>query len=532
MLKVLLKKQMTEVFRSYFYNRKNNKARSKGSRIALFALFAFLMIGVLGGTFTSIALGVCFGLTSAGMGWLYFALMSGIAVTLGAFGSVFNTYSGLYLPKDNDLLLSMPIPVRTIIISRLLNVYLLGVMYSGVVMLPTLFVYWVIAGATAPNVICGIVLLFIVSAFVLILSCLLGRVVASVSLRLKNKSFVIVLIAIAGIAGYYFIYFKAQEWIRDLVANAVIYGESIRGSAYVLYLFGRIGEGDLLSALIFTSATALLLALTIFILSRGFLKTATSTASVGRVRYREKKVKGKSVFGALLTKEFARFTASPNYMLNCGLSVLLLFAGGIFLLIKGADFLTLIGTASGGRTDIAVMLLCAALMMLSSMNDMAAPSVSLEGKSIWIPQSMPVEAKTVLKAKAAMQLILTLIPMLFAVICAAIVSEASIAEKLLLCILPMVFSVFSAVFGSLTGVMRPIMEWTTEIIPIKQSGAVAIVLFGGWGLVALFVVPYFLLGHLIGLLPYLSVWTVIYAAASVLLYRQLITKGAEAFERL
>ena len=143
-----------------------------------------------------------------------------------------------------------------------------------------------------------------------------------------------------------------------------------------------------------------------------------------------------------------------------------------------------------------------------------------------------VEAKTVLKAKAAMQLILTLIPMLFAVICAAIVSEASIAEKLLLCILPMVFSVFSAVFGSLTGVMRPIMEWTTEIIPIKQSGAVAIVLFGGWGLVALFVVPYFLLGHLIGLLPYLSVWTVIYAAASVLLYRQLITKGAEAFERL
>ena len=36
-----------------------------------------------------------------------------LAIVLGAFGSVFNTYSSLYLAKDNDLLLSMPIPVRT-----------------------------------------------------------------------------------------------------------------------------------------------------------------------------------------------------------------------------------------------------------------------------------------------------------------------------------------------------------------------------------------------------------------------------------
>ncbi len=114
MLKVLLKKQMAEVFRSYFYNRKTNKARSKANSIVLFILFAFLMIVVLGGTFTAIALGVCFGLTAASMGWLYFVLMSGMAIVLGAFGSVFNTYSGLYLPKDNDLLLSMPISVRTI----------------------------------------------------------------------------------------------------------------------------------------------------------------------------------------------------------------------------------------------------------------------------------------------------------------------------------------------------------------------------------------------------------------------------------
>ena len=55
---------------------------------------------------------------------------------LGAFGSVFNTYSGLYLAKDNDLLLSLPIPVRALMASRLLGVYLMGLMYSAVVILP------------------------------------------------------------------------------------------------------------------------------------------------------------------------------------------------------------------------------------------------------------------------------------------------------------------------------------------------------------------------------------------------------------
>lgn len=532
MLKVLLKKQMADVFRGYFYNRKTNKARSKTNSIVLFILFAFLMIVVLGGSFTAIALGVCFGLTAAGMGWLYFVLMCGMAIVLGAFGSVFNTYSGLYLPKDNDLLLSMPIPVRTIIISRLLNVYLLGTMYSGVVMLPTLIVYWIIAGASLANVLCGIILFLIVTAIVLILSCLLGWVVAKVSLKLKSKSFIVVVIALAGIGLYYFLYFKAQMWIKDLVSNAAVYGKSVKDSAYGLYLFGKIGEGNLIATAIFSAATALLLALTLFVLSRGFVRIATSSASVGKTKYREKKVKAKTVFGALLTKEFARFTSSPNYMLNNGLGILLLPVLGIFLLIKGADILTAVSAAFGGRTDFSALILCAVLMLVSTMNDMAAPSVSLEGKSLWIPQSLPVDPKTVLKAKTAMQVILTAIPILFAVVCAEIVWQATVAEKLLLCLLPLVFTVFSALFGSFIGIRHPIMEWTTEIIPLKQSGAVTIALFGGWGFVALFAVPYFLIGQLIGLAPYLIVWTVVYTVASVLMYRWLNTKGAEAFSRL
>ena len=128
MVKILLKKQLTEIFRSYFYDAKKNKARSKAAITGYIVLFVILMVGILGGMFTFLSVSLCGALTAVGFDWLYFAIMSLLAILLGAFGSVFNTYSGLYLAKDNDLLLSMPIPVGTIMISRLLGVYLMGLM--------------------------------------------------------------------------------------------------------------------------------------------------------------------------------------------------------------------------------------------------------------------------------------------------------------------------------------------------------------------------------------------------------------------
>ena len=126
MLGLLLKKQLTEVFRSYFYDAKKNKMRSKPAIALWIVFFVVIMVGVLGGMFTVLSLSLCGSLVMADMGWLYFVLMGGIAILLGAFGSVFNTYAGLYLAKDNDLLLSLPIPVGTIMAARLLNVFLLS----------------------------------------------------------------------------------------------------------------------------------------------------------------------------------------------------------------------------------------------------------------------------------------------------------------------------------------------------------------------------------------------------------------------
>ncbi len=532
MLKILLKKQFLEVFRSYFYDAKKNRMRSKGAIAGFFIFFFVIMVGFLGGMFAFLSLGLCGPLTEAGMGWLYFLVMSGIAVFLGAFGSVFNTYAGLYLAKDSDLLLAMPIPVRTIMAARLLNVYLLGALYSSVAMIPALVISWVITGPTVSRVMCGILLLLIVTVLVLLLSCGLGWIVAKISVKLKNKSFITVLISLACIGIYYFVYFNAHKYIQQLVQNALVYGEKIRGTASVLYFFGRIGEGSWPAAAVFAAVTFLLFLAVWHILSRSFLRLATAGNQGGRIRYRERKIKTRSSFGAFLAKEFSRFTSNPNYMLNCGLGVLMLPAAGVLLLLKGTELCQAVDGFLTGRPDSAAVLICTALCLLCSMNNSAVPSVSLEGRSLWIPLSLPLRPGTVLRAKAAVQMILTAAPLLIAGICAAVVIPASAEIRVMLCLMPLSFAVFLAMYGMVLGVCMPILVWTNETVPIKQNGAVLLFIFSSWGFSMLPGGLYLLAGYRIGAALYLFLWTIVLAGLSVLLLRWLDTRGAERLTRL
>ena len=68
MLKTLLKKQMLEIFRSYFYDSKKNKQRSKASTILYILLFVLIMVGMMSGMFSLLAYALCGPLQSVGDG--------------------------------------------------------------------------------------------------------------------------------------------------------------------------------------------------------------------------------------------------------------------------------------------------------------------------------------------------------------------------------------------------------------------------------------------------------------------------------
>lgn len=534
MLKALVKKQFLELNAFYFQDKKTGKNRSKSGTILFVLLFAFIFVA-LAVTFGGLGFSLVEPISGAGLDWLYFSMISMLALALGVFGSVFNTYSSLYKAKDNEMLLSMPIEPSKILVVRLLGVFAMGLLYESLVFIPASVVYFIVTGFKALPVICCIILWLVLCLLILVLTCLLGWCVAIISSKIKNKSFVTVIASLAFFAAYYFVYFKLTAILQNFAQYSEAIGSGIRQYAYPLYMLGKAASGDILSLVIITAVVFALTALTCAVLSKSFLKITTASHTAASKTAKKQSTKQTGVSHALFMKELRHFLASPTYMLNCGLGTVLLPITAIAAFIKKYDLMSIVNEISLEIPlvkDIFPLIICAAVCLLSSMNDITAPSVSLEGKSIWIVQSMPIDSSLTLKAKRNLHLSLTLPPVIVTSVILHAVADSDIIMAVTGTLLASVFTWFSADAGLFLNLKMPNLSWQNEAVPIKQSIATMLALFGGWLIVILLAVIYFLLRHVVSPIVYVIICTVVLSLLTLLTERYVMKKGAAIFDEL
>ena len=535
MLKALLKKQFLELNAFYFQNKKTGKNRSKAGTIGFIILYIVLFV-YLAFMFFMLAQSLAGALIPMGYGWLYYALMGLVALAFGVFGSVFNTYAGLYHAKDNELLLAMPIPPRRILLVRMLGVYAMGMLYTCILMVPT-----IVAGQlNAPGVwplISQILLTILLGLVVLALTCFLGWIVALIAARLKNKSFITVILSLALIALYYVIYFRVNTVIRHITEHAEQLDSGMR-RLYPIYAFGRAAEGDALSLLAFAAIALALCALCVWIMSRSFIRIVTMNRGDGAKKkdYHTQTVqKAAGAPAALLRREFKRFTASPTYMLNCGLGLVLLLAAAVAALIKAdavRGAVERIAQTMPGVTPALPVFLCGAVILMAALNPISAPSISLEGKTIWILQSLPVNASDVLTAKLRMHLYLCAGPTILCAAALAFVLRLDFSVAVYAALLSLLATMLFGSLGLALNLLRPNLSWTNETVPIKQSMPVVVVIFGGWFVAGAVVGLYFLLRSFCPTQYYLLGCIVVFALLCRLLNGWLKRSGAEKFASL
>lgn len=528
MTRALFGKQMMEVF-SWLYEDKKTRKRRSSKAIIVYAFLYLVLFGFLGCVFGFWAYSICKPLSEANMEWLYWCLMGIIAVFMGVFGSVFNTYSSLYLAKDNDLLLSMPIPASRILLVRLSGVYVMGLMYELLVMIPTVLIRFIIAPISLFGVINALLVPIVLSMFILVLSVVLGWVVAVITTKIKHKNIITVAISLIFIAVYYYVYAKAYSMLQNIVANAEQIGQKLRTVFYPMYHMGLAAEGNMLSMLIFTVIIGLLLLATWLIVSKSFLKLATANKGTSKSIYKERSLKSSSVGGALLRKELQRFTGSANYMLNCGLGIILMPISAVLLVWKADMIRPLFSVFS--EDELSLLAICAVCCMIS-MNYMTAPSISLEGKTLWLIQSFPISGRQILLSKLKMHVLLTLIPAVAPIIAVEAVIRPKPFYALALPVATVLFMLLIATVGLVCNLKMPNLNWSNEVVPIKQSAPVTITLFGGWAVLASFAGSYILLQGYVNPVIFLVCALIILALADGILLYWLLKKGAGIFERL
>lgn len=533
MLKVLLKKQFSEMFRSYFINRKTGEARSKGKIAALFVLFAVLML-FLGGIFFVMALFFGDYLLGQNMDWLYFAMMGLTAILFGTFGSVFNTYSGLYMAKDNDLLISMPIPSGLIVLSRTATVFGMGMLYSMVVWIPTV-IYYCIRSFSLSALIGGCVTGIMIGLFVTFLSCVLGWIVALISSRLKNKNVITVLISLVFVGAYWLFCTRLQGILENILLSSEKIGAFIQNWGALIWHMGRGATVEILSLMIFTLVTLVLAGLCYLVLIRTFVKLATRKTGEKKKSIRIGNARAVGTRSALFVREARRFVSSATYMLNTGIGLVIGPVVAVLLALRSDTVLPVLEALETEAPWLKQMLPLAAYLivtLIAAMNFISTPSVSLEGKSIWLIRSLPVLSRDVLNAKilfgfslnalsSSISLGILLVAFRFHWLTALILFPAVLLNIYL-----------NSAVGLILGLKHPILTWTSEVVPIKQAVTGFISMLLGWLMSIIIPVGGFFAKDLMSSQMYLICADVLLLIAAVFVSRWVNTRGAKILDQL
>ncbi len=534
MWKALLKKQFLELMYVYFPKMKAGKKRSAGAVAGFIVLFIFIFLS-LGASFYAAADMLAASMLPMGLGWLYFALIGVLSVFLGIFGGVFSTYASLYLAKDNDLLLSLPIPPRRILLVRMAAVYISGLVYSAVAWLPAVIRY-LLFDASPAAVVFSLLLTFVNALLVLVFSCLLGWAVAAVSSRMKRKNIVTVALSLAFLAVYFFATSRMNQLLTGLTQNAEKLGTAVQGRLWPIYQLGLAATGKGLPMLCWCCLVLALGLVTCWLLSRSFIRIVTASRGAKKAVYRAGQSKAAGMDAALLRKELKRFLGSTVYMLNCGMGILIILVCAVMLLVKASSIRETLGLLLASAPPLVKALLPAAGVMaacaLTGMAPITAPSVSLEGKSLWVLQSLPVPAGAVLRAKEKLHLLLVMPPAVLCCLALAFVLEADALTCLLMALTVALFTAMLADLGLIMNLVKPNFTWTNENVPVKQSLPVAVCIFGGWLLAMLCMALCAFITSILDVRIGLAAEAVLLGAALMLMHRWLARRGSRIFEAL
>lgn len=532
MLKALMKKQMLALL-AFFTQGKDGKKRSTTTAF-VFVILIVYAIGAMGFLFWEMAKLLCHPLVEAGLGWVYFSVMSLVATGLGVVSSCFMAKSKLYEARDNDLLLSMPIPARTILFARTLGLYLFTLMIEALILIPSLVQYYVVAGVQIPSLISGIVLLLVLPLGSTALCCLIGFLLAWLTAKLPFKNFFTILGFAIFMVVYFLAYSKVNEYISYVLANGEAVGATMKT---VLYPFSQIGlamEGNFLSLLISIGIFGGVFALGYLIISLTYFRIITLKRGERHAKYKQGETRQAGVLAALFRKEFFHLIKNPMYLLNASMGTLLMLIISVMTLVKGDMFglTTEALTALVGDANVMALLASLVVCFMASSNTVAASSVSLEGVNISLMQALPVDEWKILRAKLYLHVVMTAIPALLCGLTISIVLGLLWWELCIVLATAVIASVLFAAFDLTANLKLPNLQWTNEIAAIKQSAAVMVAMFGGWGISLLPLGGYFLFGKYLPAWGYAIVCLGIFSIIIVGLMLWLAKRGTKIYKTL
>lgn len=450
------------------------RRRRAASGVGAVLLIAFLGL-YLSGMYSFMLVDV---LAPVGMESLVLVFMGLVALLGGLLFTVFAVRGVLFGGKDNDLMLSLPVPASMLVASRMAAIYVENLVFSFFVLLP--------AGAAcfflgSQDYGLGLWLRLLLAALALplldtVLSVVLGAAVAFLSAKVsRGKALGQNLVMAVFFVAVFWFSFQLNGMIGELAAQAGEIKAGMGWAAPLLWMAdGVLGNWGLLLA--FLACCVVPFVLVALVLGRVYRRAVTAFQS--KAARSDYKLSAQSAAGqrkALLRKEAKRFFGTPIYFWNAGIGLILLLAMAVAAVVKRDALLDLLAQMGG---VFPVLPLVAGIMgFCLSMSVICAPSISLEGRCLWILREAPVGESVLLWGKAGFQMLLTVPCTLAAVACLTWALALPVWQGVVLLAGLLAFDVGHACFGMLMGLAFPKLDAANDTLVIKQSMAVMLAMF-------------------------------------------------------
>lgn len=477
MSKVLLLLK-TQVYNYFSLNELFHPQQKKQGTVAITAIGIVTLLIFLSGynALTAIAL--------ANMGQQ--ALIPAYMVSVSSFLTLVFTLlrsNGILLgSRDFEMLAALPIKTEKIIASKFGFLYLLNFLLAVLFLLPGGIVWQI----HAPNHLIHFLLYLFSTPFIplipMCIAALTGVALAALSAKFHRKNLFSLIFSFAALGALLAVGIYSMQSGQEGGSLGVILLEQVSRLYPLAKCFRYQDSSFITENILFWVASALVFAGFVKIVSVSYAKLnsyalqCNATAGASKIRWIER-----GSFSAMYWKETRRYFSSYLCVLNTGLGVIFLCMVSLCLWVVSPD---VIGRYAGIEDTASFFgqyapLVIAAMLSISCP---AASSVSLEGKNLWILQSIPLSNRSFLNSKIALTLSIHAVGYLLAVSTFIIRFQLDIWQSMMVILVPAAYSLFTAVQGTYMNCRFPKFDWDNEIVVVKQS--MAVILSGVIGMVS------------------------------------------------
>ena len=388
--------------------------------------------------------------------------------------------------SDFDIIMSLPVSKSSVIMSRLLTVYLGNLVFGGVVLLPAMVVFMNVTGSPAILWLSALLIWLLAPLLPMIVSMFIGVVITAISIRFRHKNLVITLLSLIATLGTLALSFSIQSMDMDLLADLGLQlGNAIRhlyppAALVTAALWKRSALALTGFALLSITASALF----VFLLSKVYtnINSALFTQHT-RSAYRVTQLNAADPNKALYRRELKLLTSYPVYLLNTCFGSVMMVGSILLLKVFGSrqlsDLLEL-----PGLSEMLQRMAPFFPAIFVTMSSTTAASLNMEGKNRWILNSLPVSTKSVFDSKIMVNLTVLLPAFLFSSLILSMTFPFDFINVLMIFITPTVYAVFIAVVGLSINLRFLKYDWKSPQEAVKQSMSVMVTMLIGFAAIA------------------------------------------------